>query len=213
MLPIKKISECFHEEELETKSTGCFFAGDSRVDHNSLLTGLHAIFNREHNHIARKLSIINPHWHDETVFQETRRILIACYQNIIYSEWLPNIIGEKLMEEYKLYPKETGYSFEYKKTVNPNYFSEAVAVGIRLHTLVHNRIQQCEGNLTNIVSREPLSDYLFNQGETFTNMDRLHCGLLTQATYPLNFQMAPSLSDDLNLDFPSKGNDLFQYVF
>jgi peroxidase len=47
---------------------------------------------REHNRVATELQNLNPFWTDDQLFQETKRIVIAEYQNIIYSEWLP-IIG------------------------------------------------------------------------------------------------------------------------
>jgi len=67
--------------------------GDTRGNQNPQLTILQIIFLREHNRIADYLSKLNPHWSDETTFQETRRIVIAEHQFISYYEWLPIILG------------------------------------------------------------------------------------------------------------------------
>lgn len=72
------------------------FSGDSRVNQNTQLTVLQIILLREHNRIANALTKLNPHWTDETIFQETRRILIAQHQQISYYEWLPIFLGETI---------------------------------------------------------------------------------------------------------------------
>lgn len=72
------------------------FTGDNRVNQNPQLTVLQVLLLREHNRIATNLAKINPHWSDETIYQEARRIAIAEYQQISYYEWLPPMIGKKI---------------------------------------------------------------------------------------------------------------------
>lgn len=57
------------------------------------LVVLHMVFMREHNRIAGELQRLNPHWNDEELFLEARRILTAEFQVITYKEFLPAVIG------------------------------------------------------------------------------------------------------------------------
>lgn len=73
-----------------------FEAGDTRVTENPGLQSLHTIFMREHNRIAgiiKQLTMMMP-WSDETIYQEARRIVVAEWQNIVYGEFLPEILGK-----------------------------------------------------------------------------------------------------------------------
>ena len=70
-----------------------FHSGDGRVTEHPFLTVMHTIWVREHNRIANILYNSNPVLSDETIFQQARKIVIAELQHIIYSEYLPTIIG------------------------------------------------------------------------------------------------------------------------
>lgn len=88
MYPCKALHcEVFHRR-LYTCTTG-----DNRVNEQVDLAVIHTVWLRMHNRIATVLQRLNPHWSDETVFQEARRIVVAIYQHIIYNEWLPLILG------------------------------------------------------------------------------------------------------------------------
>ncbi len=69
--------------------TRYFIAGDVRANENSFLTSLHTIFVREHNRLCDSISIANPGWNDEKLYQRTRKIVGALIQVVVYEEWLP----------------------------------------------------------------------------------------------------------------------------
>lgn len=75
----------------------CYRTGDVRTNQNPGLATLQIILLREHNRIADVLQHLNPHWEDELVFQEARRINIAQYQHISYYEWLPIFLGKNCL--------------------------------------------------------------------------------------------------------------------
>lgn len=74
--------------DLQSPQETCYLTGDMRINQNPGLTIMQILLLREHNRIADNLQAINPHWNDETVFQEARRINIAEFQHINYYEWV-----------------------------------------------------------------------------------------------------------------------------
>ncbi|KZS19290.1 Chorion peroxidase [Daphnia magna] len=128
-----------------TRDTGCFVAGDTRVNQIMTLTSLHIIFLRQHNYIATALNAINPHWSDEIIYQETRRIIGALMQHITYNEFLPSILGRQTMEIYGLTPQSSGYSSSYDENVNPSITNEFAAAAFRMgHSLIQGSINLVE---------------------------------------------------------------------
>lgn len=89
----------------------CFDTGDPRANENLLLTSMHLIWARHHNHLAEGLSAVNPNWADERLFQEARKILGAQIQHITYTEFLPILLGWELCIHLKLIPSNVRLSY------------------------------------------------------------------------------------------------------
>ncbi|MFO0973644.1 MAG: peroxidase family protein [Phycisphaerae bacterium] len=72
---------------------GNFVAGDVRVNEQIGLTSVHTLFMREHNYWADQLSLANPGWNDEQVYQRARKIVGGEIESITVHEWLPALTG------------------------------------------------------------------------------------------------------------------------
>ena len=74
---------------------------------------------------------INPHWSDERLYQEGRKIMGATTQHITYNEFLPRIIGLNAMNLYDLRVRTEGYSNDYDPTCNPSIYNEFATAAFR----------------------------------------------------------------------------------
>lgn len=83
------------------------------------LLALHTVFVGEHNRIALELSDLNPHWSDEKLYQETRRIIGAMFQHITYREFLPLVLGKEVCNLFDLELLPSGFFTRYDPKVNP----------------------------------------------------------------------------------------------
>ena len=84
-------------------------SGDGRVNEFIGLTTQHLVWMREHNRIEEQLHRHNPHWDGDKLYHEARRIISAMWQHTIYSEFLPILLGPKIMERYGLHLQKQGY--------------------------------------------------------------------------------------------------------
>ncbi|CAG2246794.1 PXDN [Mytilus edulis] len=101
-----------------SKRDRCPLAGDRRNNEAPNLGLNHLLFVREHNRLSTKLHELNPCWSNETVFQETRRIIIAQVQHITYNHFLPLVVDHDTMRRYKLYSKTNGFDNVYDDSVD-----------------------------------------------------------------------------------------------
>ncbi|KAK8761120.1 hypothetical protein V5799_027617, partial [Amblyomma americanum] len=119
-----------------SKGRYCFRAGDERVNEHPGLTSVHTIWLRHHNLLASYFAQ-NVNANDEALFQVTKRIVESQFQHIVYSEWLPAVIGSAAMTSFQLTPKTTGFT-TYDPTVDATMLNEFAAAAFRLgHTLIN----------------------------------------------------------------------------
>jgi hypothetical protein len=108
-----------------------FAAGDPRANESTELTALETLFLRNHNAIATSLRKNHKDWSGEQLYQEARKLNIAEYQEIIYNEYLPDLLGPRAMPEY------SGYD----PAVDPSIATEFSTVAFRFgHSMLNNTI-------------------------------------------------------------------------
>lgn len=88
-----------NEAQQNARGRYCFESGDTRGNENLHLTAMHLLWARQHNHLAGGLRAVNPHWDDERLFQEARRLLAAQLQHITFNEFLVTLLGEEYTRE------------------------------------------------------------------------------------------------------------------
>lgn len=118
-------------------SSNCIRAGDARSGEQPGLLAMHHVFVTEHNQIALELAELNPHWSDEKIYQETRRIIGAIIQHITYREFLPLVLGDEVCKLFDLDLMKSGYYQKYSNRVNPGIANSFAASAFRFgHSLV-----------------------------------------------------------------------------
>ena len=157
--------------------TDCFLCGDVRCNEQFSLTVMHTIWVREHNRCARQLGRINPHWEDERLFQECRRIVGALIQKITYLDYLPKVMGP---ENYDIFVGPyLGYNPEIDAGVPNAFATAAYRYG---HSLVRPLFDRLDVNYNPLpIGPANLVDLFFNptQFRTSLGTDPITRGLVS----------------------------------
>ncbi|KAG1702399.1 Chorion peroxidase [Nymphon striatum] len=110
--------------------------GDERVNEQPGLSAMHTVFLREHNRIADVLAHNHPFWNDQTIFEEARRIVVAIIQKIVYSDFLPLVVGFQQMVKYDLLFTPASH---YNPDVDPSIMNVFSTAAFRFgHSLIQN---------------------------------------------------------------------------
>eukprot|EP00092_Neocalanus_flemingeri_P030111 GFUD01032689.1.p1 GENE.GFUD01032689.1~~GFUD01032689.1.p1 ORF type:complete len:572 (-),score=127.85 GFUD01032689.1:413-2128(-) len=147
-----KIESC--QELCTEESLGCAYSGDNRVNEQPGLSTMHTIWVREHNRIAGELGSMNTHWDGEKIFQETRKIVIAQWQHIVYNEWLPIVVGKEYMKTFGLLPTTDRYTEDYDASMDPRINNEFATAAFRFgHSMIPTHLPSRDASERDTSSR------------------------------------------------------------
>jgi peroxidase len=177
----------------------CFLAGDDRVNEQTVLAIIHLIFVREHNRLAEGLAEINPHWNDETLFQESRHILAAMVQHITYNEFLPMVLGKEVMQRHGLVLVKNGYADSYDSYVNPSAANGFTTAAFRFgHTLLPSTVERWS-KTHRYVESQRLSEMLQQPYDLFKGgwADTYMLGLVNQVAQAFDDSITQEVTNHL----------------
>ena len=130
---------------------GAFESGDARVMENPELTATTTLFMREHNYWVGQLKAQQPAWSGDQLYNMARAITTAEYQNIVYSEYLPVLIGPVL-------GPYGGYDSSQNAQISQEFSAAAFRVG---HSQISDTQEGVDNNGVTTFS-EGLSQAFFN---------------------------------------------------
>lgn len=204
--PANQFPDCRSENGM------CFFSGDDRANENPGLTVLHFVFHREHNRLSKSLRKMNPHWSDERLYQEARRINIAQYQHSVYMEYVPAVIGFHNSVKRNLLPQTTGFYQCYDDMKNPGVLNEFSTAAFRMgHSSITNTLPLFTAHYQHTATLPLVTN--FHNSSLLLNpemMDSLLRGLLGHAMKPTDLHLENSIFNELFKILPDNfsGQDL-----
>lgn len=124
----KSSSVCASQCDIPTPVLCVPLPGDTRASEMLELACMHTLFLREHNRLAGKLRSLNPHWNDERLYQEARKILGAMIQ---VPAIIPPVLALPALSQGSLscasggWPKGAGFWGERTKFFPPAPFEQS----------------------------------------------------------------------------------------
>ncbi|XP_045592713.2 salivary peroxidase/catechol oxidase [Procambarus clarkii] len=200
-----------HFEDCRTDYKKCFLAGDDRSNEHLGLLVMHQLLFREHNHLASLFAKLNPHWNDERLYQEARRLNVAKFQHIVYSEFLPLLLGKNKMAEYRLIPEKSGYYQGYDQRVNPGVLNEFANGVFRMgHTMIPDFLNLLDHNYLPVASVPLVQTFNNASLAVLPGMcDKVLRGLLGTRLRPVDMRLVTTILDHLFQGRQIPPQDLF----
>ncbi|EFN81202.1 Chorion peroxidase [Harpegnathos saltator] len=196
------------------RSMYCFEAGEIRVNEQLVLTCMHTLMAREHNRLAKALALVNPHWDDEILFQEVRRIVIAEIQHITYNEFLPILLGKDVMEKFGVLLEKEKYWDGYDESINPGVIDAFAAAAFRFgHSLLPTAVERWSKAHKFIASKR-LSDLIRRPYDLYRAgvFDEYFMGLMNQVAQAMDDSITQEVTNHLFKKVGAKfGMDLVSF--
>jgi peroxidase len=182
---------------------GVFQSGDPRVMENPELTATTTLFMREHNYWVGQLKAQHPSWSGDQFYDMARAITTAEYENIVYSEYLPALIGPVL-------GPYTGYDSSQNAQVSQEFSASAFRVG---HSQVSDTQEGVDNNGVTTFT-EALSDAFFNspQVDMTHGVDPLLRSLSVDFAQATDVYVVATLRNLLTASLVGGGVDLIDLI-
>jgi len=171
-------------------------SGDNRVNVQPGLIALHTLWSREHNKICDEL-LQRPGYEnmdDETLFNHARTLARAKWQKIVWTEFLPTVIG---LQEYKNLGEYKGYN----SSIHVGIFNEFGTAAFRFgHSQIGNVMPRLDENWTMIGSGHlSLRDAYFNPGRVLHEggIEPLIRGMMVQRAQKVDLKFSDSVRNFL----------------
>lgn len=179
-----------------------FLAGDHRSNEHPVLTALHTLFLREHNSIAVELKELFPEFsgNDQLLFDIARKINEAQWQKIVFEEWYPALIGQRL-------PPYRGFKKRVETTVSVTFSTAAFRVG---HTLVGNMVNRLGPGNSKMASL-PLTATFFRSASTIRKtggIDPFLRGAINNRAQKVDLKVVDALRDFLFMGVEGEDDNL-----
>ncbi|KAG9489487.1 hypothetical protein GDO78_005456 [Eleutherodactylus coqui] len=122
----------------KTGNKGIYGLGNAMANESPFILVENLVWFQYHNYKAGKLAEEHSDWSDDVLFQNTRKWVIATYQNIVFYEWLPSFLGKNV----------TRYN-KYKQHVDANISPEFLALTTQMiYTMMPSGVYMRDRNCT-----------------------------------------------------------------